>query len=656
LQTWTYVPNANAFGKDTFTLQVRDEKGAVESRTVEILIENIDDPLSGLLTIDIKGAGGTTITNRAPQRKDLLSVNSSALQDPDGIGRLRYQWFSIEGDSKTDIVGATNESLLLTNALIGKRLGARVSYTDGGGKLESIEQVLSNAVQEAGPTTQITSISNTGASRNGRDNSIYQVDIPGEISQAPRQVSLTTSGGSFIDRTFSVVTSSAVNAQAYTNSDPDLSLTQFAVEFELDADQPGGNASAFIPLDIFGTGLQAPGGPANSPRRRRLTYFGVDQSGITSSLIYDPIHTSGARFYDLSGDGTADYAHLSLKDGGYGDKDGIVNGVIVDPSLPGSTLINPQLSINSSLLTVADPGNTTPVSLPLRVSLTSRSNTANQIYYLVLNQDEVAKSNHLIDDLGFLKSRSRNLFSTLENSDVILPAGMAFETEILLVNGQSAMFFEIADDTLDSLLSARDGRISFLKGNGAGEFSSISGVRLSLSLSNTDPGLSSLIGQEQGLAPILDFTAFGGGQAVRGTLVMGREASYDSVTGFYRVVDRQGSVLDANGNLLTPGVASIDDYRNAALKSSNLVDELTGLRIGNGQTSSREITIKESTHLAPYATTNGNTFFAFAAANIDNFAHFRVLGNNLFGYEDLLGGGDKDVDDQVLGFTFTQVI
>jgi hypothetical protein len=137
---------------------------------------------------------------------------------------------------------------------------------------------------------------------------------------------------------------------------------------------------------------------------------------------------------------------------------------------------------------------------------------------------------------------------------------------------------------------------------------------------------------------------------------MGREASYDSVTGFYRVVDRQGSVLDANGNLLTPGVASIDDYRNAALKSSNLVDELTGLRIGNGQTSSREITIKESTYLAPYATTNGNTFFAFAAANIDNFAHFRVLGNNLFGYEDLLGGGDKDVDDQVLGFTFTQVI
>jgi hypothetical protein len=244
----------------------------------------------------------------------------------------------------------------------------------------------------------------------------------------------------------------------------------------------------------------------------------------------------------------------------------------------------------------------------------------------------------------------------LENNDVTLPDGIAFESEILLVNGQSAMFFEIADATLDSLFSASDARIRFLNGNSAGEFSSISGVRFRLSLSNTDPGLSSLIGQEQGLAPILDFTAFGGGQAVRGTLVMGREASYDSVTGFYRVVDRQGSVLDANGNLLTPGIASVDDYRRAALNSSNLVDELTGLRIENRQTSRREIVIRESTYLAPYATVNGNTFFAFVAANIDNFAHFRVLGNNFFGFEDLLGGGDKDLDDQVLGFTFTQVI
>ena len=86
------------------------------------------------------------------------------------------------------------------------------------------------------------------------------------------------------------------------------------------------------------------------------------------------------------------------------------------------------------------------------------------------------------------------------------------------------------------------------------------------------------------------------------------------------------------------------------------MDELTGLRIDNRQVSSREIVVKESTYIAPYAISNGNTFFAFEGANSDNFAHFRFLGTNLFGYEDLPGGGDQDFDDGVVGFTFTKVI
>ena len=40
-------------------------------------------------------------------------------------------------------------------------------------------------------------------------------------------------------------------------------------------------------------------------------------------------------FYDLDEDGEADTLDLKLVDGGYGDKDGIVNGVVVDPSTAG---------------------------------------------------------------------------------------------------------------------------------------------------------------------------------------------------------------------------------------------------------------------------------------------------------------------------------
>jgi hypothetical protein len=53
---------------------------------------------------------------------------------------------------------------------------------------------------------------------------------------------------------------------------------------------------------------------------------------------------------------------------------------------------------------------------------------------------------------------------------------------------------------------------------------------------------------------------------------------------------------------------------------------------------------------------NGNTFFAYGAANSDGISHFRSLGNNLFGLEDIAGGGDLDYDDLVIGFNFTSII
>jgi len=53
---------------------------------------------------------------------------------------------------------------------------------------------------------------------------------------------------------------------------------------------------------------------------------------------------------------------------------------------------------------------------------------------------------------------------------------------------------------------------------------------------------------------------------------------------------------------------------------------------------------------------NGDSFFAFGAANSDNISHFRILGNNMFGLEDLRGGGDRDFNDVILGFSFSAVI
>lgn len=177
-------------------------------------------------------------------------------------------------------------------------------------------------------------------------------------------------------------------------------------------------------------------------------------------------------------------------------------------------------------------------------------------------------------------------------------------------------------------------------------------MSLSLNLAQADQSLNALIGQEQAIAPVLDFFAFSATETVRGTLVLGREASFDSITGFYRIIDAQGTVWAANGLLLGPGD---EGYASAALRTDNLVSELAGLRVDNNQTSTQSIAITESTFLAPFAQVNGDTFFAFGAANRDGISHFRTLGTNRFGLEDLVGGGDRDFDDLVLGFSFSSV-
>ncbi|MCP9931143.1 hypothetical protein KBY82_10130 [Cyanobium sp. AMD-g] len=406
------------------------------------------------------------------------------------------------------------------------------------------------------------------------------------------------------------------------------------------------------------TGGQQPAG--SGPQS--WAYFSIDpvRRDITP-LTYDPLQGSGARFYDLDGDGRADVLHLTLADGGYGDKDGVANDVIVDPSTAGTVDLRPIVSSpDPRTLTVADPTNVSAAaSLVMRAVLNGRPASSNQIGYVVLEAGELAAADTLLADLAAIRSRAQTLFSTLENTDVTLPAGTSFEREFLLINGQSVRFFEVVDATLADLTSAGDGRLRFLTPEAPASsdhsryLSSPSGVSVSLDLLATDQGLDALIGQEQGLAPVLDFTAFSPVQSIEGTVVVSREADYDAITGFYRSLDLLGTVRDATGQLVRPGEAS---YSSAALRADNRVSELQGLQVADDTSSATSVSIAESTFLAPFAQVRGQTFFAFAGANSDGISHFRALGTNRFGLEDTAGGGDLDFDDHVIGFNFSQIV
>ena len=435
-----------------------------------------------------------------------------------------------------------------------------------------------------------------------------------------------------------------------------------AIAFQLATD-PGAEASLSSDPNLvaaeFLADLRDPFG--RLPARKLLYYALNTATGALSPLSYDPITGAGARFFDLNNDGTPDFFTLSLIDGGYGDKDGLANGVIVDPSVAGFVdLTNLQFtSAGSGTITVSDPSNTAPAAVNLRATLNSRPDSSNQIGYVVLNAAEVASADALLNDLNWLRGRAQTLFSTLESKDVTLPpAGSAFARDLQLINGQSLRFFEVVDASLEQLSSLSDSRFRRLSSaafaNGQVAFSSTSGVSFSLSLLPSDLGLNALISTAQGRAPVLDLSAFTAAQSLSGSVVLGREADFNSSAGFYRSLDANGTVIAADGiTRLRPGDSA---YAAEALRSSNLIAQLGNLAVADNQTTSRSFSgLSGGSFLAPFAQVNGNTFFAYGAASTDGISHFRALGNNLFGLEDIVGGGDRDFDDLVIGFNFDAV-
>ena len=463
----------------------------------------------------------------------------------------------------------------------------------------------------------------------------------------------------------SVISNLGINPAGLTNlAKLGVRTNNSGLDFQLTVDQ-GASASLNAPLDLVAADLLPqltdPGGARRADRK--LLYYAVNPTtgGAISPLSYDPITGAGARFFDLDNNGTPDFFSLSLIDGGYGDKDGRVNGVIDDPSVAGIVdLTNLRFSnAGSGIVTIGDPTNAAPASVGLRATFPSRPTSSNQIGYVVLNASEVPTSAALLADLTWLRGRARTLFSSLESTDVTLPAGSSFDRDIQLINGQSIRFFEVQDASLDQLTSLADSRFSlFTSGdfaNGQVAFSSTSGVRFSLNLLPSDPGLNALISQAQGLAPVLDLSAFTAAQSLGGTVAIGREADFNSLAGFYRTLDATGTVLAADAiTRLRPGD---NGYAAAALRAPNIVGQLGNLSVADNQSTTRSFSgITGGTFLAPFAQVNGNTFFAFGGANNDRLSHFRSLGNNLFGLEDIVGGGDKDFDDMVIGFNFSNVV
>ena len=590
---------------------------------------------------------------------DGLLINSYLKWNPSAnLGAGGWFEFLADGDASTFDNGA---ELVDFNG-DGRIDQLRLTYTDGDPLGGDVDGLVNGLIQDPGMPGLLSVKGKKGPT------SVAQVPIVTGDGTKTKLVKASFYGGS-LPTGNAITTDTPANLisqqelQSLANNWAGFKINGGAIGFGLELQEGQSQASLYGDLELVGADLTLKDGQNKRLSNRRLAYYGFD-NGTALSLIYNPLKKAGARFYDRNGDGTVDFMTLAMINGGYGDygsssaKDKVISNSSAAAVVNGAAATLSKFGNDAKTLTVADASvDAAPVNIVLKASLKQRIDSSNQIGYVVLDASELASADSVLT-LREIKTRAQTLFSTLESSDVTLPTESGkinFQREILLVNGQSIRFFEVNDGSLDEIKDINDSRLSFFSlaevTAQQAVLGSSSGVKFQLDINESDQGLNALISQEQGSAAVLDFSAFSGVETVTGSLVLTREASYDSVTGFYRTLDRDGSVRDALGAILRPGD---DGYKEAA--KFNLVSGLSSLRVDNMQTSTNDsIAITESTFLAPMATVNGEDFFTYAAASSDQLNHFKVLGTNLFGLEDLRGLGDRDYDDLVIGFAFSKI-
>ena len=137
----TFTPPANANGDayTTFTFKVNDGTDeSVDAYTMTVNVTAENDPPTGSPTITVPGGGAPTV--------GATLAATGTINDADGVGVFSYQWIRVDGSNETDISGATTVDYEVANADAGKRLKVRVSFTDGGGTIESLTSAPTAAV------------------------------------------------------------------------------------------------------------------------------------------------------------------------------------------------------------------------------------------------------------------------------------------------------------------------------------------------------------------------------------------------------------------------------------------------------------------------------------------------------------------------------
>ncbi|MBD0270141.1 MAG: DUF4114 domain-containing protein, partial [Cyanobacteria bacterium Co-bin8] len=302
-------------------------------------------------------------------------------------------------------------------------------------------------------------------------------------------------------------------------------------------------------------------------------------------------------------------------------------------------------------------------AIALEVNLTSYKGAGiSDIGLFLVDDDQGSIDGILPGAAGYSTSalqRARTVFSALNAP----PSNFAPNSRTLTLGaGDRIRFLLVENGTLDALrlgknptgaviLSGSNGFTTTQTGNGYTLDWNTRNRRLSLNLGAVGvSGVSGIGTQDTTQGELIDLREVA--TSTEATFTLFRAAAFENTLGLYRVQNERGAVLDTlTGTTVLPGETG---YLQAALR--NRVEGIA-FAVSNNTSASFTATLDGNTLYAPFLVANGTMeaaiagatiYTPFIGANTDGVDHVRLLGDNTFGFEDLLGGGDFDYNDMVV--------